>query len=197
MAPIAYRLSVGDAGWYYPDPAPIGTYCPSCGSPRDYLQVSRVAEVKRGRDCLYTYDGHFLVSDRFRRFCLDNGYTDVEFEVATKKGDLYDLRPTRILEVDIARTKPRLDGFCVRCGQFKGIHTAIADHRIHKGVDSPLPDGIYRSDLVWGAGGKSPTVLVAPVTRDKIKAAGFKGLVYFAIMPPAIEALGLPRKASR
>ena len=196
MAEIGFEITGADAGWYYADDERPGIACLNCQSVTNHDFVSRAAEVKRGRDFAFTYDGHLLVSDRFRRFCLDSGYGDVVFEAATAKGDYFDLRPTRVLNVDVIRSKCRFTAACTSCGQFVGIHSGVGT--IFKDVATPLVDGFYRTDIYWAhAWNKAPEFIVAPETRRKIKAAGFRGLVYFAIMPPEIEMLGRPQKAYR
>jgi hypothetical protein len=195
VAEVAFEVIGRETGWYWPDPPPPGVYCPACGSPLDERPVWRGAEVSRLHDYCDTHDGHVLVSEKFRKFCIANRYDDILFEPATPDGRMFDFRPTRVLTVDRKLARPRIGKRCRRCSHPESAHIGVG--LIFRGVTTAIADGFYRSDIAWGAGGKSPTVLVAPVTRDKIKAAGFKGLVYFAIMPPAIEALGLPRKASR
>jgi hypothetical protein len=53
-------------------------------------------------------------------------------------------------------------------------------------VTQPLEDGFYRTDLVFGCSiGKHPITVVAPTTRRKIEAAGFRRLSFIPI--PTID----------
>lgn len=134
---------------------------------------------------MFYAEGHILVTERFREFCLRNGYDDVEFPCVDTRRPLFELRPTRIVDVDVERSEPQFCEFCTRCGNFEcyifGRGLFLRD------VNGPLPDGFYRTDLIFGCrAGKHPIVIVAPDTRDKIVIERFSRLYMIAL--PMIDA---------
>ncbi len=121
---FAYELGVHDGGIdYYPRQPPVGVLCPNCKSPIDPSYANSDIKVPARYEMLATYDGHFLVHRRFRQFCFDRGYRDVEFVPADKKGKYFDFKPQRILEVDVERSIPEFVDFCQTCNQYAGVHT--------------------------------------------------------------------------
>jgi hypothetical protein len=149
------------------DPIP-GIHCPKCYSPIDHEAVSTSVDV-RGNNDAYWADGHVVVSERFRDLFWSLGYDDIAFPCVDAKRRLYELRPTRILQVDIEKSEPLLSGFCVKCGNFdsyiRGRGVFLYD------ISKPLTDGVYRTDLLVGCRiGKHYDVIVARETRDKLLA---------------------------
>ena len=182
--PVGYEFAAHDGGYNpfeYWESIPIkGIHCPDCYSPLDHETISTRVEV-RGRSDVFNADGHLIVTERFRDFCLRNGYDDVEFPCVDRKRPLFELRPTRILDVDVERSKPIFCEFCMRCGNFEcylyGQGLYLQD------VNEPLPDGFYRTDLIVGCrSGKHPIIIVAPETRKKIIAEKFTRL-YISSLP--------------
>lgn len=180
---LGYLLQSSDGGRrpfsYWGDDAVPGVHCPACRSPIDYEAVSRTVKV-RGHADTYWADGHIIVSERFRDFCRVSGYDDIEFPCVDEKRRLYELRPTRVLQVDIERSEPLLSDFCARCGNFecymRGRGIFLYD------LTKPLRDGVYRTDLIAGCClGKSYDIIVAPETRARMAAQGFRKLRFGAL----------------
>jgi len=193
--PLGYLLDAHDGGlnpfnYWGDDPIP-GIHCPECCSPLDYDAVGKNVKV-RGQNEAFDADGHLIVSERLRDWCLASGYNDVRFPCVNERRRLYELRPTRVLQVDIERSEPLLSDFCIKCGNFDsyllGRGTFLYD------ISKPLPDGIYRTDLVFGCRlGKHYLVIVGPVTREKMLAEKLRGLQFRAL--PAIDPHFERRKA--
>jgi hypothetical protein len=144
-----------------------------CYSPVNQDAVSDQIEV-RGRLDAYFPHQHLLVSERLRDFLLTLSH-DVDFPCVSAKRRLYEVRPTRVLQVDIEKSEPLLFDFCIRCGNFecylRGCGVFLYD------IASPLKDGIYRTDLLAGCRmAKHFDVIVVPATKQKIGAANFRGL---------------------
>ena len=193
---LGYLLEAHDGGRrpfsYWGDDAVPGVHCPACRSPIDYEAVSRTVKV-RGRADTYWADGHIIVSERFRDFCRDSRYDDIEFPCVDEKRRLYELRPTRVLQVDIERSEPLLSSFCTKCGNFecymRGRGIFLYD------LTKPLRDGVYRTDLVVGCClGKSYDIIVAPETRARMAAQGFRNLRFSAL--PDLDTNFEKRKAN-
>lgn len=156
-----------------------GIHCPECYSPLDQEFVSRDVRARMRKDAMIA-DGHIIVSERFRDFCVQNRYEDLVLHEVGKKRKRYELRAKRVLRVDLYRSQPYLGEFCTRCGNFecylrgKGLFL--------ENVDEPLPDGFYRTDLIWGCrAGKHPLVLVGAETKRKLLAAGLTGLDFRSV----------------
>lgn len=171
-APIGYELNAYDGGldclgsYWAEFPIP-GVHCPKCFSTLDFRYVSQSVRI-RGPWDIVDVQGRCIVGERFREFCLTNGFTDVELPCVDSKHRYYELKPTRILEVDTDRSKPILSDFCTVCGNFEsyvnGRGLFIVD------VEHPLKRGIYRTDLIVGCGiGKHPRIIVAPETAEQMR----------------------------
>lgn len=156
-----------------------GIHCPECYSPLDQEFVSRDVRIRMRKDAMDA-TGHVVVSERFRNFCVRNRYADLAFHDVGKRRKRYELRAKRILRVDVERSHPYLAEFCTRCGNFecylrgKGLFL--------ENVNEPLPDGFYRTDLIWGCrAGKHPLILVGIETKRKLVAAGLTGLDFRSV----------------
>ena len=185
---VGYEFAAHDGGYdtfeYWETVPTAGSHCPKCYSPLDHEIVSTKVTV-RGRWGVFYAEGHILVTERFREFCLRNGYDDVEFPCVDRRRPLFELRPTRVVEVDIERSEPIFCEFCTRCGNFECY--MYGRGLFLRYVIGPLPDGFYRTDLIFGCrAGKHPIVIVAPETRDKIVAERFSRLYITAL--PMIDA---------
>jgi hypothetical protein len=183
LQPVGYEFSAYDGGYRpfeYWDQVPIpGTHCPQCYSTLDHDLVPEKVTV-RGRSDVYCVWGHLVVTERFREFCLRGGYDDIEFPCVEKRRPLYQLRPTRVLDVDIERSEPQFGDFCTRCGNFESY--IFGRGLFLRDVAEPLPDGFYRTDLVFGCrAGKFPTIVVGPETREKIIAERFSRVRFTAL----------------
>ncbi len=156
-----------------------GVHCPVCYSPLDQEFVSHDVRARMRKDAMDA-DGHVIVSERFRDFCVRSRYADLAFYEVGKRRKRYELRATRVLRVDVERSQPYLTEFCTRCGNFecylrgKGLFL--------ENVTEPLLDGFYRTDLIWGCrAGKHPLILVGAETKRKLHAAGLTGLDFRSV----------------
>ena len=181
--PLGYLLEANDGGLYplnYWDDDPIpGIHCPECYSPLDYDALPKNVKIRGQRDA-FDADGHLIVSERLRDWCLVSGYGDVQLPCVNERRRLYEIRPTRVLQLDVERSEPLLGDFCIKCGNFEsylfGRGTFFYD------ITRPLRDGIYRSDLIFGCKmGKHYLIIVAPDTREKMLAAKLRGLRFRAL----------------
>lgn len=181
---LGYLLTAYDGGrntfQYWGDNPIPGVHCPACYSPIDQDAVSTQIDV-RGRLEAYSLQGHLVVSERFRDFILKSGYHDVELPCVDARRRLYEVRPTRVLKVDIEKSEPLLSDFCVKCGNFECYVRGRGVFLYNSGRS--LKKGIYRTDLLVGCHmGKHFDVIVAPETKEKIIAAKF-GRLRFRPLP--------------
>jgi hypothetical protein len=189
---IGFEFEAYDGGlnpfrYWHQVPAP-GVHCPRCYSPLDQEALSQNVSI-RGKADVYWASGHLIVSDAFRSFCLASGYDDVEFpRVRTGRQILFELRPTRVLDVDFERSEPLLREFCLRCGNFACYLTGRGLY-FHD-VAEPLEDGFYRTNLIFGcASAKYPIVVVGHDTMRRIAGAKFKGVAFTPVpnVDPSFE----------
>jgi hypothetical protein len=181
--PLGYVMVAHDGGlqpyeYWGDDPIP-GVHCPECSSPIDHAAVSKTLAIRSKRDAFFA-DAHIVVSSRLRDWCLTAGYADVQFPCLNERRGLYELRPTRIVQVDVQRSEPLFSGFCIKCGNFDSylLGRGIYLHDVTK----PLRDGIYRTDLIIGCRlGKNFLTIVAPETRDRMLAAKLRDLRFWAL----------------
>ena len=180
---IGYVLYAHDGGsnpyeYWGDDPVP-GIHCPECYSPIDHTAVSNTFDTRSKRDAIWA-DGHIIVSARLRDWCLKSGYTDVEYPCVNERRGLYELRPTRVLQVDLERSEPLLASFCMKCGNFDSY--LLGRGIFFYDISKPLRDGIYRTDLIYGCRmAKNFWTIVAPETRDKMRAAKLRDLKFWAL----------------
>lgn len=179
---IGYQLGVESSDSYWPlDPIP-GVHCLACRSVLDYRATSSSAVFSR-RDVTEA-DRRIFVSDRFRQLLTGNEYEDVEFIPIKSKRPMYEIRPNRIVQVDWVATKPRFSRLCPRCGQFECM--LLGNGLFLKESRTPLQEGIYRTDLIWGCiSAKAPDIIVAKETMEKIRRARLPN-VYFWPVPYVI-----------
>ncbi len=182
-SPLGYLVEAHDGGldpfnYWDDDPIP-GIHCPECYSPLDYDALAKNVKVRGQRDA-FDADGHLIVSERLRDWCMGSGYGDVQFPCVNERRRLYEMRPTRVLQLDVERSEPLLKRFCAKCGNFDsyllGRGTFLYD------ITKPLRDGLYRTDVVFGCRmGKHYLIIVAPDTREKMLAAKLRGLQFRAL----------------
>jgi hypothetical protein len=154
------------------DGVPHPATCGTCGRKTDGGFVSPAFRVKkRRRDITATYDGYTIISRRFLDLCVENGWGSDHVVPLPGDAQFYWLRPSRVLEFDGTTTKP-----CPQCHEFYDVIGPRP--RFCEGLNRPLPEGFYRSDLEFGSGPEQrPTVVVGARTGDALFGAGLSGLV--------------------
>ncbi len=187
---VGYVIHCYEAGEYWNSRPIEGVHCPVCFVVHDFEKVSDRFEVRVAHDTIMTRDNFtMVVSKRFREFCARNGYDDIEFHLVDQNKELYELRPTRILRVDLEKSQPDFWSICLRCGKFDAV--LIGRGVFFKYVDQPLPDGFYRTDFHWGQGcARRPKIIVGPETKQKLKREGFKRIAYEPV--PYVVPRGKP-----
>lgn len=176
---VPYSRLQSVAGFYWGQDPESSNQCPECYSVLDCETVSPHVIIKVRKDAVCA-GGRSIVSPRFRDFCLEKGYDDIVFHRVEKKRELYEMRPTQILEVDMDRSRPLLTDFCRRCGNFESYLFGVG--LFLDNVTQPIKAGFYRTDLIWGcSAGKHPVIIVAETTMREIKAAGLTGITFRAV----------------
>lgn len=175
---IAYRLSLQNlARFEFYENAPAEVFCPNCADILDseYAPRDLTAEAVHF-DLVSTRDGHIVVSQKFKDFCHRIGIPDLDLARVNDTPLLYDLRPRAIVTYDVDCGPPRFEKKCPVCGR----HESVVGPRYSciKGVDLPITDGIYRTDLEFASGQeKHPIIYVGLATAELMKKERFRGIV--------------------
>lgn len=145
--------------------------CKDCGYRTDYRYNNPAFILKRkGFDFSSTYDGVTIVSERFKRFCENNHYSNLAFIPILNAPNYFQFYIKGNIIEFTAHTK---ENFCESCKQFENI---IGPGINLEKINEPLIDGFYQSDLWFASGNeKSPVIIVAPETYRKMKVEKFKG----------------------
>jgi len=149
--------------------------CSKCGYRTDFGYTNPDYRLTRkDYDFSATYDGATIVSLRFAEFCRRHLYRNLIFRPLPKTPHFFHLLCTKIVRFDARKRSTRFEAFCSQCGFYEsvtGAHPAFLQRK------TPLPDGFFRSDLLFASGNeKSPIIFVGAATLDKLKREHFKGL---------------------
>lgn len=152
--------------------------CSECGYRTDFeFYDPDFTPVRTVFDCSSTYDNFVIVSLKFKEFCVRHGYTNIEFRPFAKTKKFYWLVAKNEVEFDSQRSKTRFMDYCEACGNYEsvvGVTPAFL-----KGIDKPLADGFYRTDLAFGGeNAKTPVTIIGVETYEKMKKEKFKGIDY-------------------
>ncbi len=148
---IGYDLCAVDGDGYYFEDAPASVFCSGCGSCVDDSYVPISLRLRRPvYDACYTYDGHLIVSQKFRDFHDRHGCGPSEFRLVNRRRRWYMFRPTRVLEFDAERRGTRFLRYCDVCGQHESV--VGANPVFLRNVRGLIGDGFYRTDLEFGSG---------------------------------------------
>ena len=138
--------------------------CPKCGYRTDYRYTNKDFKLKRKTmDFSSTYDGVTIVSQRFKDFCVRNGYDNLVFILLSKVPYFYQLYVNgNVLEFEATKK----DKYCDVCGQYESV---TGPFMMLDDITEPLKDGFYQSDLWFASGNeKSPLTIIAPETKAKL-----------------------------
>lgn len=149
--------------------------CPSCGWRLDFQAHNPKYTLRSTRrDISATYDGQLIVSKRFRDFCVDNNYVDMQFLPFENDLFHYHMIVDEVVKFDAVRRETKFTNKCDTCGNFQSIIGADPTFLL---VNKPLADKFYRTDILFASGNdKHPLIIVGIETKAKLKAAGLKGI---------------------
>ena len=162
--------------------------CPACGYPLNFLaynpnfkSTSRIVDRHDGNviskpDISCTYDLFYIVSYRFKEFCLKDQYDGLMFDEFKDDPNYFNLRVRRKVKFDSRRRATNFEKYRRVCKNYESIVGATPSYLLRS---RPLSDNFYRTDLLFGsAGQRSPHILVGPETKRKLELAKFKGLTF-------------------
>lgn len=173
---VAKDLSAYDAEYMYKDWDNMPGVCPYCHSKFKSVPDINYRLRKRIFDVYCTYDGFFIVSEKFKNFCEINKYGNIVFESFKNKG-YYFFEPQSIFLTNIFwHPFNKLGYWCDKCKHYSEVSGGVLkDDTFILESD----DFIMRTDNFRGSfESKSPEIIVGLKTMEKMKAFGLKGLVF-------------------
>jgi hypothetical protein len=177
--PVGFVLSAPDNGSFMlrgdaPHPA-----CPTCGlaTAREWVDPAfRLTGLRR--DASYTYDGYFVVSDRFVAVVGQRAATFVDLPA---EPGFFAVVPQVAVEFDSERRGTRFEDLCSACGRHGSVAGATPAFLL---LAEPLPDAIARTDVEFGSGDeRHPLLLVSPDLASRLVAAALTGVELSPVAP--------------
>jgi len=155
--------------------------CPECHYRLDFQAHNPLYRQgrKRRSDLLGTYDGQGIVTKLFHDFCKEQDYANVRLLEFTNDPDHFHLVVDEpVLKLDIERMRIRFLNRCPACGNYEEI---LGPYPLRIMRSDVLPDGFYRSDLVFGGfSRKHPLIIIGLETGEKME-AGLKGIIFHGV----------------
>lgn len=159
------------------DGGPHPATCPKCGRKTDPHFIDPSFELyKKSLDISSTFDGYMIVSERFKGFCESLRIDGVEFIALPSQPKHHWLVVRNILEVDtIESAGIRFLYYCDLCQNYAGVFGT--DGLRFKGIESPIMNGIYRTDLKFAqAHEQQPVIVIGTEVAAAMKEVRFKGI---------------------
>lgn len=141
-------------------------YCPVCHNTLIPVPPSNYVFKKRTGDYWISCDGFAIVSEKFRRFCIERGYPNLIFTPIKKSKGYYFFTTNEIYKLDYDRSNV---GYGVKrecCGNYDYIirppRYRSKDESIHK------DDFICRAETLFGSYANKSYVIVVGVATVKL-----------------------------
>ena len=159
---VGYVLGGHDNNTYMFDSIrPVVEKCPQCGYRLDFLMSNAHYKLTKTfspaymdivvtpkTDLSVTYDGQTIVTKKFKEFCHQHGYAGLDFVSFLADKNHFHFLVSTELEVDAVRGGTRFDKLCPVCDSYESITRGYE----YLQRQQPLPDGFYRTDLLFGSG---------------------------------------------
>ncbi len=185
---IAYEMAPeAPARFEFYDGAPASVFCPRCGDVVDHDYAPRNLGVEAlDFDMVSTRDGHSIASQKFRDFSARIGIPNLGLIRVNAAPPLYDLRPGAIVTYDVDCKPPFFENKCSLCGGYESI--VGPRYACITGVDFPIREGLYRSDLAFASGReKHPFLVVGLDTAELMKQERLRGVLLTEIHKDVAE----------
>jgi hypothetical protein len=128
------------------------------------------------KDFLATYDGYYIVSQKFHDFCKREKYEHLEFIELPNNPNFYWFKVHSILPFDTERRGTR---FLNYSAEFNGFEEIIGATPVYLKIDEPITEGIFRTNVCFGTGiSKSPVICFGIITKEKIQKEGLTGFYF-------------------
>jgi hypothetical protein len=150
--------------------------CPACGQltrkwSEDLLVVPIAKRVRL--DASYSYDGVFVVSNRFKEVYAAGQMTGLQFSPLSN--GMHWIMPTRTVAFDAAARGTRFERKCGVCHSYAAIAGAAPAFLIQPVTVAPLE--LVRTDIEFGSGDEqSPVVVCGERAASLLRDAALTGL---------------------
>lgn len=169
-------------------------WCPLCRYLRDFDTPNPNYKIDRKslsygskRALTYTYDGRPIVTNAFREFCERERYEGIKFNSFDHDQEHFYPVFSRIIQMDPIHGNTKFGIQCSFCNNYQYV-TGGFEYVMQS---SPIPDGLFRSDLIYGQGNnKNPRIIVGLETREKMLTAGLKGISFLPAYGSALRNAG-------
>jgi hypothetical protein len=150
--------------------------CPICHNVLEQIpNMEYKVRKTKSRDLVVTYDGFYIVSQKFKNFCDENNYEDLTFIQLPKSPQYYFFLPRKIYKLDYVRMKTKFIGYKSCCGQYEAVCGYVNFYR-DKENDIEGNDFICCADFLFAEHLiKTPIVIIGSKTLDKMIEFGLSG----------------------
>ena len=150
-----------------------------CDRYRDIYAIDRIdpaIKIKTKKTFSSTYDNFTIVNEQVKAFCEAEGYQGLEFVALPASRGFYWFKIHNIIEFDPIARGTRFLNYHKACQGYEEVIGATPPCLI---IKEEIADGFYRTNLFFGSfAHKSPVEIIGKKTKEKLKAAGLKGIDY-------------------
>ena len=175
---VAKEVLCYDIKHMYRKPLEMPGLCPVC-----HCTVEKIPNLdyytSTDKDIAITYDGFYIVRDRFKLFCEKRGYEGLRFIPLKKSLRHFYFMPEKIFPMDKETTVTMHQGEpCSVCGNY--IWTGTGGHKIFNAIRwGEDDDFILRTDVFYtDKNTKSPLIIVGLKTARLMQEYGLKGFYF-------------------
>jgi hypothetical protein len=149
--------------------------CPICHNTIKKIPDLMYRVTKRKPDLMNTYDGFYIVSEKFKSFCIERKYPNLTFVALVKSKGFYCFEPQNTYKLDNVLSGFRFINKRECCGNYD----EIVFGKVYKDQDFNIAtnDFIRRSECFSGSHGrKSQLIIIGIGTFKAMKEYGLKGI---------------------
>ena len=163
---VAKRLSVDDLKRFMYDTSDIPGLCPYCHNTLEKIPNLEFRTQTR-KDIVWTYDGFYIVSEKFKDFCEEQGLKELAFTPLKKSPGHYYFEPQGIFPIDEKNTIFEHEGDpCSHCGKYLWFG---GPHRIYSKYHLTEDDNfIQRSEEFHGDKGRKFFLLIIGLKTERL-----------------------------
>ena len=177
---IAYRISGPFNDSYMFDSDSYVGDCAYCNARLEPKINHSFVLQKRKYDVSYTYDGYFVVSERFKDFCTYTKQENLIFHSLASEPNFYVMETTTVLEFDYIKREVEFTNQCEHCGVYEEVIGSTPTFLINN--KDIIEQGIYRTDIEFTSKKNRGSLIIMGIeTLKEFRVQRFKGLDYRAI----------------
>lgn len=175
---VAKEIHCYDIKEMYREPKNMPGLCPVC-----HNTIEKIPNLdyytSTDKDIAITYDGFYIVRDRFKLFCEKQGYEGLRFVPLKKSLRHFYFMPEKIFQMDKETTVTMHQGEpCSVCGNY--LWTGTGGHKIFSAIRwGEEDDFILRTEEFYtDKYCKSPLVIIGLKTARLMQEYGLKGFFF-------------------